>query len=70
MISPRSGEVEGGSTSLTLARMYSPVLGRFISADTVVPQLENPQAWDRYAYVVNNPLKYDDPTGHCFLVCG
>jgi len=30
-----------------------------------VPQAGNPQALNRYAYVRNNPLKYNDPTGHC-----
>jgi RHS repeat-associated protein len=51
------------------ARMYSPVLGRFLSADTLVPDGTNPQSWNRYAYVVNNPLKYKDPSGHCFIFC-
>jgi RHS repeat-associated protein len=88
------------------ARMYDPNLGRFVSADSVVPgsasgsmdgvalkpltvdfhepgfvaslNLENnggdeelyrmgpanPQALNRYSYVVNNPLRYTDPTGH------
>jgi RHS repeat-associated protein len=46
------------------ARFYSPALGRFISADSVVPQPENPQNLNRYAYTLNNPLKYVDPTGH------
>jgi RHS repeat-associated protein len=98
------------------ARYYDPAIGRFISADTVVPgnasggmegvavkpltvgfhetqflskvnqenglgfwfQLsdrereevgtawgpENAQALNRYSYVLNNPLKYTDPTGH------
>jgi len=46
------------------ARFYDPALGRFISADTVVPGAGNPQALNRYAYVLNNPLKYTDPTGH------
>ena len=48
------------------ARFYSPMLGRFISADTVVPSATNPQALNRYSYGVNNPLKYTDPSGHCF----
>jgi RHS repeat-associated protein len=46
------------------ARYYDPALGRFISADTVVPEPGNPQALNRYAYVNNNPLKYTDPSGH------
>jgi len=46
------------------ARFYSPKLGRFLSADTIVPGYANPQAFNRYSYVVNNPLKYTDPTGH------
>jgi hypothetical protein len=48
------------------ARYYLPTLRRFISADTVVPGAGNPQALNRFAYTVNNPLKYIDPTGHMF----
>ena len=40
------------------------MLGRFISADPVVPEPGNPQGLNRYAYVTNNPLKYTDPSGH------
>jgi len=46
------------------ARLYSPVLGRFLSADTIVPEPGNPQALNRYAYAANHPIKYRDPTGH------
>jgi len=46
------------------ARFYDPVLGRFISADTLVPEAGNPQDLNRYAYVRNNPLRYTDPSGH------
>ena len=46
------------------ARFYDPVLGRFVSADTVVPEPGNPQALNRYSYVLNNSLKYTDPSGH------
>jgi len=38
------------------ARYYHPALGRFISADPLVPEPGNPQALNRYAYVNNNPL--------------
>ncbi|MBC7251427.1 MAG: RHS repeat-associated core domain-containing protein [Anaerolineae bacterium] len=45
------------------ARFYDPVLGRFVSADTVVPNPGNSQDLNRYAYVRNNPLRYTDPSG-------
>jgi RHS repeat-associated protein len=47
------------------ARWYDPTLGRFISADTIVPDPGTPQDFNRYAYVSNNPLRYTDPSGHC-----
>ena len=46
------------------ARLYDPVVGRFITPDTVIPDIYNPQDLNRYSYVRNNPLKYTDPTGH------
>ena len=46
------------------ARFYSPKLGRFLSADTIVPSYANPQNLNRFSYVTNNPLRYTDPTGH------
>ena len=46
------------------ARYYHPAIGRFISADTIVANPNNPQNLNRYAYVLNNPLRYVDPTGH------
>lgn len=46
------------------AREYDPVLGRFISPDTIVPGTLNSQSYNRYSYVNNNPLSYTDPTGH------
>jgi RHS repeat-associated protein len=46
------------------ARYYDPVIGRFISADTIVPNFANPQSLNRYSYCLNNPLKYTDSNGH------
>ena len=46
------------------ARYYVPSLGRFASADTIVPNPANPQSMNRFSYVRNNPLKFIDPTGH------
>lgn len=41
-------------------------LNRFLSADTIVPDREDPQSFNRYAYARNNPVKYVDPDGHCW----
>jgi RHS repeat-associated protein len=49
------------------ARYYSGTLGRFVSADSIVPGAGNPQAFNRYAYSLSNPLKYIDPTGHASI---
>ncbi len=46
------------------ARWYDSVLGRFIQADSIIPDAGNSQAWDHYAYSYGNPVKYIDPTGH------
>lgn len=52
------------------ARYYLPEIGRFISADTIVPEPENPQSYNRYSYALNSPLKYTDPSGHCVILAG
>ncbi|MBV6401912.1 MAG: hypothetical protein CNIPEHKO_02215 [Anaerolineales bacterium] len=46
------------------SRFYSPKLGRFLSADSLVPNPFNPQDYNRYSYVRNNPVRYTDPSGH------
>jgi RHS repeat-associated protein len=38
------------------ARFYDPALGRWLSADTLVPEPGNPQAFNRFSYVGGNPL--------------
>jgi RHS repeat-associated protein len=45
------------------ARYYDPTLGRFISADSIVPNPGNPQDLNRYSYARNNPLAYVDSGG-------
>jgi RHS repeat-associated protein len=61
-----TGQEYDSSTGLYFykARYYDAHLGRFIQPDTIVPDPYLPQSWNRYAYVLNNPLKYTDPTGH------
>jgi RHS repeat-associated protein len=46
------------------ARYYNASLGRFLSPDTVLSNAQDPQALNRYSYVLNNPVFYSDPTGH------
>ncbi|THB77448.1 MAG: hypothetical protein D3926_15310, partial [Desulfobacteraceae bacterium] len=46
------------------ARLYDPNLGQFIMADTLLPDVYDPQSLNRYAYCLNNPVKYTDPSGH------
>lgn len=47
-------------------RVYDPTLGRFLSADPHVQSIQNPQALNRYSYVLNNPLSMTDPSGFFF----
>ena len=46
------------------ARLYSPLVGRFVQPDTLIPNPSNPQVWNRYSYVNNRPINFNDPTGH------
>ena len=47
-----------------VARFYDPQLARFAQADTIIPAPGNTLSFDRYAYVHNNPISNNDPTGH------
>ena len=46
------------------ARWYDPWLGRFTQADSIIPNPANSASFDRYAYVANNPINSNDPSGH------
>jgi RHS repeat-associated protein len=62
----RDPDVNGhaaGALDYMHARYYSAVSGRFLSVDPVLGDLSEPQTWNRYAYAVNNPLRYLDPRG-------
>jgi RHS repeat-associated protein len=47
------------------ARWYDPQLNRWISPDSIVQQPANPQTLNRYSYANANPVRYNDPSGHC-----
>jgi RHS repeat-associated protein len=51
------------------ARYFDASLGRFVQADTVIPDPYSPLSYDRYAYANNSPINLNDPTGHT-SACG
>jgi len=46
------------------ARWYNPYINRWIQPDTIIPDPANPQSLNRFSYVLENPLRYSDPTGY------
>ena len=48
-------------------RMYDPVMSSFLSVDNYVQAPDFSQSFNRYAYCLNNPLKYVDPSGECIV---
>ncbi|WP_076308031.1 RHS repeat-associated core domain-containing protein [Paenibacillus odorifer] len=61
-----TGEVYDEETGLYYlrARYYDPSMRRFLNEDTYEGQIDNPLSLNLYTYVINNPLKYIDPTGN------
>ncbi|MCL2597623.1 MAG: lamin tail domain-containing protein [Paludibacter sp.] len=49
-------------------RIYDPVLARFLSPDPFVQAPDFTQGFNRYAYCLNNPFKYTDPSGDFFYI--
>lgn len=45
-------------------RIYDPEIGRFLAPDPFVAKPGNSQSYNRYAYVMNNPHRYTDPSGY------
>jgi RHS repeat-associated protein len=65
MDDPAPSASQGFGLMFYVSRWYDPSLGRFVQADTIVPtSTQGTQAWDRYAYANNNPIRNVDPSGH------
>ncbi|MCG2583851.1 RHS repeat domain-containing protein [Massilia sp. TS11] len=45
-------------------RVFDPLVARFVSADPFVQAPEDGQSYNRYSYVLNNPMNLTDPTGY------
>jgi RHS repeat-associated protein len=64
----RDADPTGGNKDVDYmhARFYTATMGRLLSADPVLDTkaaMANAQGWNRYAYVLNNPINHTDPTG-------
>ncbi|MEO8218778.1 MAG: RHS repeat-associated core domain-containing protein, partial [Acidobacteriota bacterium] len=59
-----SGNVTSGdSFDYMHARYYAPLNGRFLSPDPIEGDPGSPQSWNRYTYVLDDPIVYVDPRG-------
>src|SRR6266850_7457024 len=55
--------------NIMLARYYGSSLGRFQSPDPVRDSSpDNPQSWNKYTYVRNNPVLLTDPDGRTVTI--
>jgi RHS repeat-associated protein len=59
----RAGKKQHGVVFLQ-CKMDGSAIGRFLQPDSIVPEIFNPLGLDRYQYSRNNPINYNDPTGH------
>ena len=49
-------------------RVYDPVMSSFLSPDNYIQAPDFSQSFNRYAYCLNNPLKYTDPSGESIVL--
>ena len=67
-----SGKERDADTGLDYfgTRYYGGAQGRFLTVDPGPFAIADPQSWNRYSYVQNNPLKFIDPTGKMLVLNG
>jgi len=49
---------------IMISRFYGNNIGRFLKPDNIITSITNPQGWNRYNYVLGNPVNLSDPWGH------
>jgi RHS repeat-associated protein len=61
----RDANGSGGTFDYAMNRYYAPQWGRFTTPDPyqASAQFANPQSWNRYSYVENDPVNFNDPSG-------
>jgi len=59
-----TSDISSGTEQVSLSRRYHPTEGRWISPDSIIPNVFNPQSFNSYAYVGNSPVIAIDPGGH------
>lgn len=59
--------IDGSNLIHMNGRVYDPVLARFLSADPFIQAPNNLQSYNRYSYVLNNPMSFTDPSGYFSL---
>ena len=65
-----TGEPYNSVTGLYLigARYYDPSIGRFVTEDSYSGDENDPMTLDRYIYGRDNPERYEDPSGHAYVI--
>jgi RHS repeat-associated protein len=65
-----TGEQRDGESGFVYlrARVYNPATGPFLSRDSLDGDEDNPLSLHRYTYVMGNPMKLVDPSGHKSVV--
>jgi RHS repeat-associated protein len=49
-------------------RLYDPLMRRFLNADENIQDPYNTQNYNKYGYVMNNPLLFNDPSGEIIFL--
>jgi hypothetical protein len=51
----------------TFGRLYDPEIGRMLGPDPIVQESDNTQNYNAYSYVLNNPMRFTDPSGYSWF---